>query len=116
MGGYYKAPFHRERGVTQGNPLLPTIFNVVVETVVCHWEYLLVTELEGGDSSGDKGDGAKKAGRKIWERDDSQQCVEEGHQCLTVNEAFFYAEDELVASIDPGWIQSSLDTLTVIFD
>ena len=38
VGGYYIVPFGRERGVTQGNPLLPTIFNVVVDAVVRHWE------------------------------------------------------------------------------
>ena len=26
----------RERGVTQGEPLSPTIYNVVVDVVVCH--------------------------------------------------------------------------------
>ena len=41
-GGYYSEPLRGERGVTQGDPLLPTIFNVVVDTVVCHWESLLV--------------------------------------------------------------------------
>ena len=33
-GGYYGTYFRGERGVTQGNPLSPTIFNVVVEAVV----------------------------------------------------------------------------------
>ena len=27
----------RERGVIQGDPLSPTIFNGVVDSVVCHW-------------------------------------------------------------------------------
>ena len=36
-GGYYGEPFHGERGVTQGDPLLPTKFNVVVGAVLCHW-------------------------------------------------------------------------------
>ena len=44
-GGHYSEPLRGERGVTQGDPLLPTIFNVVVDTVVCHWESLLVAEL-----------------------------------------------------------------------
>ena len=35
-GGYYVEPFREERGVTQGNPLSPTIFNMVVDAVVCH--------------------------------------------------------------------------------
>ena len=41
VGGYYVEPFFRERGVTQGEPLLPNIFNVVVEELVRHWEYLV---------------------------------------------------------------------------
>ena len=35
-GGYYGTAFKGEIGVTQGNPLYPTIFNVVVDTVVRH--------------------------------------------------------------------------------
>ena len=35
--GYYGSSFRRERGVTQGDPLSPTIFNVVVDAVVYHW-------------------------------------------------------------------------------
>ena len=36
-GGYYWTDFLGERGVTQGDPLSPTIFNVVVGAVVRHW-------------------------------------------------------------------------------
>ena len=36
--GYYIEPFCGDRGMTQGDPLLPNIFNVVVETVVHHRE------------------------------------------------------------------------------
>ena len=36
-GGYYGAAFKGARGVTQGDPLSPTIFNVVVDAVVRHW-------------------------------------------------------------------------------
>ena len=35
--GCYGAIFRGEIGVTQGDPLAPTIFNVVVDVVVCHW-------------------------------------------------------------------------------
>ena len=35
-GGYYGTAFKGERGVTQGGPLSPTIFNVVVDAVVRH--------------------------------------------------------------------------------
>ena len=79
----------RERGVTQGNPLSHTIFNVVVDAVVCHWESLPVAEQEGVESSGDEGDGTQTARRKIRYQDDGRQLVEEGHQRLTVKAAFF---------------------------
>ena len=36
-GGYYGTAFRGERGVTQGDPLSPTNFNVVVDAVVRHW-------------------------------------------------------------------------------
>ena len=35
-GGYYGASFKGARGVTQGDPISPTIFNVVVDAVVRH--------------------------------------------------------------------------------
>ena len=35
-GGYYGDGFKGVRGVTQGDPLSPTIFNVVVDAVVRH--------------------------------------------------------------------------------
>ena len=41
-GGYYRAAFQGACGVTQGDPLSPTIFNVVVGTVVRHWVTVLV--------------------------------------------------------------------------
>ena len=43
-GEYCGEPFCAERGVTQGDPLSPTIFNVVVDAVVSPWESLLVAE------------------------------------------------------------------------
>ena len=78
-GGYCGATLHGERGVTQGNPLPPTIFNVVVDAVVGHWEFL-VAEQEGGDISGDNRDGEPTEGRTIQGRDDIQRRAEEGHQ------------------------------------
>ena len=67
-GGYYGAPFHGYRGVTQGDPLPPTIFNVVVDTVVCLWKSLLVAEREGSDSNSDKAGGTQTAGMTIWDQ------------------------------------------------
>ena len=45
-GGYYGEAYKGERGVTQGDPLSPTIFNVVVDAVVRHWVYRIVDEAE----------------------------------------------------------------------
>ena len=36
-GGYFRRLFKGYRGVTQVNPLSPTIFNVVVDAVISHW-------------------------------------------------------------------------------
>ena len=37
VGGYYRTAFRGERRVTQGDPLSPAIFNVVVDAVIRHW-------------------------------------------------------------------------------
>ena len=48
-GGYYGDAFKGARGVTQGNPLSPTIFNVVVDAVFHHWVTMaLEAEKRGG--------------------------------------------------------------------
>ena len=45
-GGYYGTAFKGARGVTQGNSLSPTVFNVVVDAVVNHWVTLTIDEAE----------------------------------------------------------------------
>ena len=54
-GGYYGTGFKGERGVTQGDPLSPTIFNVVVDEVVRHWVTLAVKEAETWVERGQEG-------------------------------------------------------------
>ena len=44
VGGYYGIDFRGEKWVTQGDPLSPTIFNVVVDTFVRHWVTGVLTE------------------------------------------------------------------------
>ena len=51
-GGYYGTAFRGERGVTQGDPLSPTIFNVVVDAVVRHWVHGVVEEAEARGETG----------------------------------------------------------------
>ena len=54
-GCYYGEAFKGARGVTQGDPLPPTIFNVVVDVVVRHWIEGLVTETEEKGETGREG-------------------------------------------------------------
>ena len=77
-GGYYGKVFKGGRGVTQGDPLSPTIFNVVVDAVVRHWITIAVTEVEKRRERGREG----------------------RHQA-----ALFYADDGMLASSDPQWLQ-----------
>ena len=48
--GYYGTAFKGGRGVTQGNPLSPTIFNVVMDVIVRHWVtgVIVYAEAQGG--------------------------------------------------------------------
>ena len=86
-GGYYGAAFKGERGVTQGDPLSPTIFNVVVDAVVRHWlEGLKTAKEEKGAKGG-------------------------GHFS-----AVFYTDDGMVGATDPKWLQGAFSALVAIFD
>ena len=88
-GGYYGKGYKGGRGVTQGDPLSCTIFNVVVDAVVRHWVTITVTEAE---TRGERG----REGR---------------HQA-----ALFYAEDGMLASSDPQWLQWAFTQLVGLFD
>ena len=88
-GRYYGKGFKGERGVTQGDPLSPTIFNVVVDAVVRHWLQLATREAERRGERGRKG----------------------RHQA-----ALFYTDDGMLASSDPWWLQSAFTILVVFFD
>ena len=75
--------------MTQGEPLSPNIFNVVVDAVVHHWESL-ITEGAGYDDryeiSGDEVTHPER--RTVRARDNRQRWKEEGHTKLKVQEAF----------------------------
>ena len=43
---YFGAPVKVQNGVTQGDPISPMVFNVVVYSVLWHWIYVEV-EVEG---------------------------------------------------------------------
>ena len=89
VGGYYGTALGGERGVTQGDPLSPTIFNVVVDAVVRHWVHGLVEEAEARGETGQEG----------------------RHQA-----ALFYADNGMVALSDPAWLQGAFNDLVGLFD
>ena len=64
----------------------------------------------GGGISDDGGDTAQPAGRTIRERGDVLCQVEGAHASLKVKAEFFHANDGLVVSSDPGWLQSVFGT------
>ena len=88
-GSYYGKAFKGERDVTQGDPLPTTIFNVVVDAVVQHWVNGLVDEAEAKGETGREG----------------------RHQSEV-----FYADDGLVVSLYPAWLQGAFNALVAIFD
>ena len=87
-GSYYGTPFKVHRGITQGDPLYPTIFNMVVDAVIQHWVILMTEEEAGLDVFG-------------W-----------AIQWLA---AFFYANDSHLTSPSPARIQAEPDVLTGLF-
>ena len=44
--GYYRDAFKGDQGVTQGDPLSPTIFNVEVDAVFRHWVTMEIDDAE----------------------------------------------------------------------
>ena len=63
--------------MTQGDPISPTIFNVVVEAVVRHWLTGVIADAE------EQGELGKEGGHQLY---------------------MFYAYDGMVASSNPQWI------------
>ena len=89
VGVEYKLAFQGFRGAMQEDPLSPTIFNVVIDVVVRHWLDLMV-------GSADK---------------QSRHRQEVRHQ-----NALFYADDGMVATSDPRWLQGKFSTLVGLSD
>ena len=81
---YYREEFQGFWGLTQGVPFSPTIFNVVVGALVCHWVYLV-----------EVGAGGQYGGGEVLH-----------------SAAFFYADDDVFAFTGPDWMHMSFDTLT----
>ena len=88
-GGYYREACKGDRGVTQGDPLSPTIFNVVVDAVVRNWATMALEEAEKRGERGNEG----------------------RHQ-----DALFYADNGMLVLSDPHWLQWAFDALVSLFE
>ena len=87
--GYSGGPIKGYQGVMQREPLPPTIFNMVVDAVICHWA-TLATPTEAGMG---------------------------GLGLKTIDlSAYFYANNGLVASTQPESIQRAFNALTSLFN
>ena len=75
--------------MTQGDPLSPTIFNVVVDAVVRHWVNGVMGEAEARGETGGEG----------------------RHQA-----ALFYDDDNMVVLSDPAWLQGAFTAMVGLFD
>ena len=88
-GGCYGVPFRGHRGVTQGDNLSPRIFNVVVDAVIREWLHHLI------------GEEVAWLGIRFEVRN---------------RQVLFFADDGLLASRDPTWLQNSFDILISLFE
>ena len=88
-GGYYGSVFSAGRGVTQGGPFSPRIFNVVVDAVVREWLRQSLGEEAARHGLGDL--------------------------VATIMVAF-YADDGVLSARCPEWLQESFATLVGMFE
>ena len=93
--GNYGLPFHAGRGVTQGGPLSPKLFNFMVDTVVQEWLRRLF--------------GRQPAAHGL----DARQA--DGATLYRLFLALFYADDGYIASRNPVLLDRALGILSGLF-
>ncbi|EJK77954.1 hypothetical protein THAOC_00175, partial [Thalassiosira oceanica] len=96
----YGEPFKASRGVTQGGPLSPKIFNIMVDAIVREWIRLLLYK-----------------GREEETEVTVSDSVAEPLNTLSILLALLlYADDAYIASTSRRVVQDSMDILTELFD
>ena len=88
-GKYYGQPFSKRIGVNQGDPVSPTLFNIIVDAVFRGALQEICGPKESQHGSG-------------W-------LVGENNIC-------FYADDGRIAGRDPIWVQTALTTMVRMFE
>ena len=87
--GRYGHIFKAYRGVTQGCPLSPKLFNIMVNAIVREW----LREVLGEDAS-----------------------MPVQHAAVHLFLALFYTDDAFIASTDPELLQEAMDVLVDLFE
>jgi len=87
--GNYGEPFQGFRGVTQGRPLSPLIFNIMVDAIVREWLRQVLVDRAAKEGYGDE---------------------------VNLFLAIFYADDVFIAARDPERLQQTLDILVGLFE
>jgi hypothetical protein len=87
--GYYGAPFHAGRGITQGGPLSAKLFNILVNTVA--WECF----------------------RRLCEENVLGE--EKSDHLVETFFAIFYVDDAYLALQDPAFLQRAIDLIVELF-
>ena len=90
-GGYYGAPFKGFLRVIQGNPISPTIFNVVLDAFLQHWVTVVAKMKQVVDPAA--------AGTDYFGRDVQRLA------------AYSHADDGLIASTQATRLQRYFDIL-----
>lgn len=89
LDGYCSPKIVPKHGITQGDLVLPTIFNIVVDAIICYWLLTISPD-----------DSQALAGMQWTVKD---------------NQVFFYADDGLIASCSHEFLHSVIDYLVPIF-
>ena len=72
QNGFYGAPFRPSRGMTQGDVISPTLFNVICDSIIRYWLFTVT--------------------------DDPENAVDGIGTRITMHNALFYADDGEISS------------------